>query len=200
MTHRLRNAAAIAMGAALMLSLAACVSVTSAPAGAFKVGTTSYQVTLGQEWSDISQIMLARPKNVRLLSLDGPSLNRLYLTDGLAPGDFLVKPAAKDKPTPTYQKGMSPSELVEFVADSVSALDYQKVETSGLRPTKLAGADGLRFDLKGKTREGLEISGTAAVLDAGGKLYVILYLAPQEHYFQATLPEVEAVMRSADRG
>jgi hypothetical protein len=196
MIKNLRNAAL----AALLLPLAACVSVTSAPAGAFKVGVTGYQVTLGQEWSDISQIMNGRPKNVRLLSLDGPALNRLYLSDGLAPGEFLVKPTAKDKPTPTFQKGMSPTELVEFVADSVSALDYQRVETSGLRPTQLAGADGLRFDIRGKTREGLDVSGTAAVAEGGGKLYVILYLAPQEHYFQATLPEVESVMKSANRG
>ncbi|MFL5294819.1 MAG: hypothetical protein ACJ798_00415 [Phenylobacterium sp.] len=174
--------------------------MTSAPAGAFKVGTTGYQVTLGQEWSDVSQIMNGRPKNVRLLSLDGPALNRLYLSDGLAPGEFLVKPTAKEKPTPTYQKGMSPTELVEFVADSVSALDYQRVETGGLRPTKFAGSQALRFDIKGKTREGLEVAGTAAVAESGGKLYVILYLAPQEHYFQATLPEIEGVMKSASLG
>ena len=196
MTNRLRDAAL----AALLLPLAACATVTSAPAGPFKVGATGYQVTLGEEWSDISQVMNGRPKSVRLLSLDGPALNRLYLSDGLAPGDFLVKPIAKDKPTPTYQKGMSPTELMEFVADSVSALDYQRVETSGVRPTQLAGAEGLRFDIKAKTREGLEVSGTAALAETGGKLYVILYLAPQEHYFQATLPEVEGVMKSARRG
>jgi hypothetical protein len=196
MTQRLRHAAL----AALLLPLAACASVTSAPQGAFKVGTTGYQVTLGREWSDISEIMNGRPKNVRLLSLDGPALNRLYLSDGLAPGEFLVKPTAKDKPTPTYQKGMSPTELVEFVTDSVAALDYQRVETSGLRPTQLAGTEGLRFELKAKTREGLEISGAAVAAEVGGKLYVILYLAPQEHYFQATLPEVESVMKSASRG
>ena len=143
--------------------------------------------------------MVGRPKNVRLLSLDGPALNRLYLTDGLVAGDFLVKPTAKEKPTPTYQKGMAPTELVEFVANSVSALNYERVETSGLRPTKLAGADGLRFDIKAKTHDGLEMAGTAAVAETGGKLYVILYLAPREHYFQATLSEVEAVIGSASR-
>jgi hypothetical protein len=195
MTRILRHAAA----AAVLLLATACATVTSAPAGAFKVGE-GYQVMLGREWSDVSQIMNGRPKNVRLLSVDGPMLNRLYLSDGLAPGEFLVRPTAKEKPTPTYHKGMAPTELVEFVADSVSALDYQRVETTGLRPMKLAGADGLRFDIKAKTREGLEISGAAAVADIGGKLYVVLYLAPQEHYFQATLPEVEAVMTSARRG
>lgn len=193
MTLRLHHAVI----AALLIALAGCASVTSAPAGAFQVGT-GYHVTLQREWSDISQVMAGRPKNVRLLSLDGPMLNRLYLTDGLSPGDFLVKPAAKEKPTPTYQKGMAPTELVEFVANSVSALDYERVETTGLRPTKLAGADGLRFDIKAKTRAGLEIAGTAAVAESAGKLYVILYLAPREHYFQATLTEVEGVIGSAN--
>jgi hypothetical protein len=183
-------------GFGLLLLLGGCAAVADAPAGAFKVGDT-YQVTLGREWSDISKIMVGRPKGVRLLSIDGPWLNRLYLTDGLAPGDFLVKPAAKERPTPTYQKDMSPSELVEFVADSVAALDYERVETTGLRPATMGGAQALRFDIKAMTREGLEIAGTAETAQMGGKLYVILYLAPAEHYYAASLAEVEAVMASA---
>jgi hypothetical protein len=52
------------MGAALMLPLAACVSVTTPRRGAFALEPSSHQVARsGQEWSDISQIMLARPKN-----------------------------------------------------------------------------------------------------------------------------------------
>lgn len=179
--------------------ISACAAITSAPMGAFKIGE-GYQVTLGREWADISNIMYMRPKNVRLLSLDGPYLNRLYLTDGLAPGEFLLKPVAKEKPTPTYQKGLSPTELVELVANSVSALDYQRVETTGLRPVKMAGADGLKFEISAKTREGLDMAGLAEVAEARGKLYVILYLAPQEHYYKATLPEVESIMSSAARG
>lgn len=188
---------AAAIGAAA-LTLAACATVTSAPAGAYTVGT-NYQVTLGQEWSDISNIMVGRPKSVHLLSTDGPLLNRLYLSDGLQPGEFLLKPAAKERPTPTYKKGMAPTELVEFVADSVAALDYQRVETSGLRPAKFAGADGLRFDLAAQTKEGLDIAGTAQAAEIDGKLYVVLYLAPKEHYFAAGLPEVEKIFASARR-
>jgi hypothetical protein len=188
-----------ALVAAAFLTLAACAGVTSAPVGAFQVGQ-GYQVTLGREWSDISNIMTGRPKNVRLLSVDGPLLNRLYLTDGLAPGEFLVKPARKERPTPTYRAGMAATELVEFVADSVSALDYERVETSNLRPARFAGADGVRFDISARTTEGLDIAGTATVAELGGKLYVVLYLAPREHYFQASLPEVEQIIASARRG
>jgi hypothetical protein len=182
------------LAASAALALTACVSVTSAPAGPYKVG--SAQVTLGHEWSDISAIMYARPAKVRLLSMDGPLLNRLYVTDGLAPGEFMVKPMAKERPTPTYRSGMSPTELVEFVSDSVAALDYQRVETDNLRPARFGDGDAFRVDLKAKSKEGLDVSATALIAEKAGKLYVVLYIAPTEHYYAAELPEIETVIGS----
>ena len=182
---------------AVSLALASCATVTDAPAGAYAVGA-DYSVTLTRQWSDVSAIMNARPKKVHLLSIDGPLLNRLYLTEGLAPGDFMVKPTAKDKPTPTYRADLSATEVVEFVANSVSALDYQKVETSNLRPQPFAGGDALRFDIKAQSMDGLNISGSALASESHGKLYVILFLAPSEHYYDDGMSEVEKVMHSAD--
>ncbi|WP_425999105.1 hypothetical protein [Caulobacter sp. DWR1-3-2b1] len=179
---------------AAALALSACVSVTTAPAGAYKVGAS--QVTLGHAWSDISAIMNGRPPKVRLLSMDGPLLNRLYVTDGLAPGEFMVKPVAKERPTPTYRAGMSPSEHIEFVADSMAALDYQRVEVEAPQPARFADARAVRFNLKAKTKEGLDTSATALVAEYKGKLYVVLYIAPTEHYFSTELPEVETVIGS----
>jgi hypothetical protein len=175
--------------------LTGCATVENAPKGDYALG--GYTVTLGQDWSDISNVMTARSPHVKLLSVDGPLLNRLYLTDGLGYGDYMVKPVAKERPTPTYRKGMSPNELLEFVADSVSALDYQRVETHNLRPTALAGSPALRFDITAKTRDGLDISGSAETAEIDGKLYVMLYLAPSEHFYDASLPEVEHVFASA---
>lgn len=180
----------------LALPLAGCAVNSVAPAGAYKM-VKDYSVTLPDAWSDISNMMLNRPPNVRLLSHDGPLLDRLYLTDGLLAGQVMVKAASKEKPTPTYRAGMAPTEMVEFVADSVAALDYQRVATDALRPAKFGEADAIRFDITAKTSEGLDISGTALVSDRGGKLYVILYLAPTEHYYGAYLASVESIMGSA---
>lgn len=185
-----------AIVATLVGLLAACATVANAPAGPYKVGS-GYSVTLGRAWSDISAIMVARPRHVRLLSVDGPLLNRLYLTDGIVAGSFLVKPAAKETPTPTYRAGLSQNELVEFVVDSVAAIGYERPESANLRPAKFGNAEGLRFDLSAKTAEGLDVSGTSLLAESGGKLYVILYVAPTEHYYAATLPEIERVMSSA---
>lgn len=196
MIRSLKKAVVLAALMAAGPILAGCVTVTAAPAGAFQVGS-AYSVTLGHAWNDISQIMVGRPANVRLLSLDGPLLNRLYLTDGLAPGQFLVKPASAEQPTPTYRAGMSSTELVEFVSDSVAALGYQRVETGAISPGPFAGVEGLRIALTAKTSEGLDLSAKAAVAEHGGRLYVILYVAPSEHYFAAHAAEAEAIMSSA---
>jgi hypothetical protein len=192
MRHFIRSTLAVAAFALL----AACATVASAPSGPFKVGE-SYSVTLGRQWSDISKIVVAKPAGVRLLSIDGPQLNRLFLTDGIAAGGYLVKPASREQPTPTYRAGLSQTELVEFVVDSVAALGLERPESADLRPAKFGAVDGLRFELSAKTTEGLDISGTALLAESRGKLHVILFLAPTEHYYAASLAEVNAIMASA---
>lgn len=177
------------------LALSGCAAISSAPAGPLKVGDAS--VTLGREWSNISAIAPNRSKKVVLLSIDGPALNRLYVSDALAPGDFLVRPASKQQPTPVVRADMSASERIEFVADSVAAMDYQRVQVVRPRPAKFDGRSAVRFDLTALTSDGLEISGTALVAESDGRTHVMIYLAPAEYYFSAYLPEVEQVFASA---
>ncbi|MDP2260076.1 MAG: hypothetical protein Q8J89_10210 [Caulobacter sp.] len=180
--------------AAALTLLAGCVSITAVPAGPYAAG--SHSVTLGRTWGDASAFTGA-PKAVKMLTIDGWQLNRLYVIDGLRSGDYIVRPVSKEKPTPRFRTGMTPIEQVELVAESVAAMGYQRVETDGLRPTTVGGADGLRADIAAQTPEGLNISGITQIVETRGRLYVILYLAPAEHYFDATRAEVESIMASA---
>lgn len=185
------------LAAALVaLALAGCATVTAAPAGRFQAGG-GQEMTLGRMWSDISPIMLNRGKKVRVLSIDGPLLNALYVGSGLVPGDNVVRSYVKERPTPLVRSGMSTSERLEFISDSVAAMGYQRVALTHPRAGTLGGAPGVRFDLGSATGDGLEIKGTGVMAEVAGKLYLILYLAPAEHYFQASLPEVEAILASA---
>lgn len=186
------------LAAGALLALGACASISNVPAGPMKVG--SAEVTLGRDWSDISTIMTGSVKKVRVLSIDGPLLNRLYVTDGLSAGEALIKAPSKDKPTPTLRDGMNSSERMEFVADSVAAMGYQRVETQRPRPARFGDAPAVRFDISARTEEGLDVLGTAMAAETGKKSYFVLYLAPAEHYYQASLPEVEKVIASARPG
>jgi hypothetical protein len=174
--------------------LAGCAGITSLPPGPTRVGGT--EITLGRQWSDVSILMPGRSNKVRLLSIDGPLLNRLYVTDGLVPGDYLVKPAHKEQPTPVIRADMTVSERIEFVTDSVVAMDYLRVEASRPRPATLEGQPAVRFDISATSRDGLDVKGSALASEVKGKTYVVIYLAPAEHYYEATLTEAEAIMAS----
>lgn len=193
------NQRLVAVLLTLSLSLVGCAAVTSVPAGPMALGAG--QVTLGRAWSDISLIMPARSKKVHLLSLEGPLLNRLYVTEGMKAGDYMIRPLAKELPTPTVRADMSMSEQIEFLADSVAAMDYIHVETSHPRPVMFGASRGVRIDITAETRDGLEIKGVGTVArDSAGQLYVILYLAPAEYYFDAGLAEVESIIATARAG
>jgi hypothetical protein len=179
---------------AALLTLTACVGIKPVPPGPYASG--GHQITVGRTWTDLG-VIYGSPKAVRMLTIDGPMLNSLFVIDGLAPGEYLIKGASKEKPTPTFRTGMTPVEQVEFLADSLVALGFQRVETDGLRPVKVGDRDGLRVDITAKTAAGLDIGGLAQLAEVNGRLYIILYTAPAEHYFGATRAEVEAVMDSA---
>jgi hypothetical protein len=184
---------------AAALALSGCASAVSrVPAGPLKV--SGARVTLGRDWADVTKLLPNRPKKVLLLSIDGPLLNRLYLSGALSKGDYIVRPAAKERPTPVVREGMSATERIEFVTDSVAAMDYQRVESARPRPATYAGHPAVRFDIDARTGDGLEVSGTALISEIAGKTYVIIYLAPTEHYYATGLPEVEQVMASARPG
>jgi len=181
---------AAALGAAALL--AGCSPITLAPAGAYKVGAGT--VTLDRPWNDISGLWVGRPDKVRLLSLDGPLLNRLYVTDGLVSGDAIVRSPRRETRTPVYADAMSVTEQVEFVGESVTALGYERVATSGVRPVELNGQRAVRFDIEAATGEGLDIRGIGQAAKRDGKLYVAIYLAPAEHYFEAARSSAENAM------
>lgn len=188
----------ILAAAAIALALAGCAAITEEGPGPFTVGK-GQSVTLGRTWADVTALLAKRPKRVRMLSVDGPFLNRLYVTDALAPGDMLVRPLVKEQPTPVVRADMTPTEQIEFVVDSV-ALEHQRVEALDPRPARMGQSEAIRFDLKARTSAGLDMAGTALVAQRAGRLYVLLFLAPAEHYYGALLPEVERVLASARGG
>jgi hypothetical protein len=186
-----RGVLAAALGGAIA---AGCATGAGQVTGAY-MRAGSFNVTFARPWSDITFMLPNRPPNVRMLSVDGPLLNRLYLGD-LLEGESLFRPRDRDTPRPTYRGDMSDTEMVEFVIDCV-AVEYQGPEASALRPQTLAGQPGVRFDFSTRTAEGLDMSGTALVARANNRMNLMIFLAPSEHYYGAMLAEVEALMASA---
>jgi hypothetical protein len=191
MTTR-RGVLAAALGGAVA---AGCASSSSGLRSGAYTSVGTFNISLPREWSDITFMLSNRPRNLRLLSIDGPLLNRLYLAS-LESGESLLRPRDNDTPRPTYRTDMSDTELVEFVVDCV-AVEYQSPAASAIRPQTFAGQPGVRFDLSAQTSEGLNISGTSLVARVNNRLHMLLFLAPSEHYYGAMLPEIETIFAGA---
>jgi hypothetical protein len=175
------------------IALAGCGGAT-AVTGPFKIGS-AYNVNLNKTWSTISLFNLNR--EVKYLTIDGPLLNNFYLTEGLAVGRSMVRAPLKSRPMPIVKRDMSETELAEFVVDTVAAFGYEGVASQNLRPAKFGSADAVRFDLTAKTDAGLNILGTAQVAFVSGKVHVMLFLAPGEHFYPTLLGEVDSIFASA---
>lgn len=184
------------LGAAGAAALAGCAT-GGLVSGAVESGGTTINLT--REWSDITFLLPSpRPRNVKMLSIDGPLLNRLYVAT-LAEGESLLRPRDRDTPRPTFRADMTDSEVVEFIIDCV-AQEYQGPEASALRPQAMGAAIGVRFDIATRTNEGLDISGTALAARVDDKLHLMLFLAPSEHYYGLLAPEVDAMFARATLG
>jgi hypothetical protein len=183
-----------------VLVLSGCASApVLAPKGSFASG--GHKTTLSRDWSDISTVYPLRAKKVQILTIDGMGLNLLFVSDGLTHEDPLMisptKGDSKDAPAPRGKSGMSLSEQIEFVANSVTALDYQKVETANPQPVTISGTKGVRFELTAKTSKGLDFKGLAQAVTKGNHNYYIVYLAPAEHYYDASFKDAVAAMDAA---
>lgn len=191
---RLASRAMRGVAIVALMTISACAGGTLVT-GPFKVGQ-AYNVTLQKTWSSVPLFDLNR--EVKYLTIDGPFLNNFYLTEGLAVGRSVVRTTRKSRPMPVVKTEMSETEMAEFVVDTVAAFGYEGVTSDNLRPAKFGSADAVRFDLSAKTDEGLEIKGISQVAMVGGKLHVMLFLAPGEHFFPTMVGDVEQVFASAD--
>jgi hypothetical protein len=190
-----KNVRKILLVSPLFLMLAGCHTYAVAvKPGPYTVG--SYQVSLDQTWSKLD---IGAPSGLAatVLTFDGLLLNRVYLVDSLEAGKPLVKPVDTQKASPVFRNDMSPTELSEFISDSLAAQDYKNVEVRGLHPQAFGRSDGVRFDISAATSSGLLISGSALAAIVNGKLDAIIYLAPQEYYHDLRQADVERIMQSA---
>ncbi|MEG1452603.1 hypothetical protein [Brevundimonas sp.] len=183
----------IGAAVALMAAVSACVSITEV-SGPLKVGQGTY--TLDRSWNDVTSVT-SQQKGIRLLTLDGPTLNSLYLSEGLKEGQFLARPnSRREKTTPSWRTDMGVLEQVEFVRDSVEAYGFTRVESASPRPVTVSEQRGVRFDLTATTAAGLQIKGFGQLVAKDGAAYVAIYLAPAEHFYPASQASALAAMDS----
>lgn len=177
------------------LSLVACASGPKlAQTGVYKVG--SYSVPLQQDWTAFN-LKTGKGKKAHLLTVDGTTLNSVFLYNDLKEGDSLMKARKKDTPVPTFTPDLSELELVEFLSDSLErGQGLIDVTPTNIEPSSFQGEDAVQFDFSAVTPDGLKVSGQSLLGVVDEKLNILIYMAPSIHYFEKLEDDVSVMIKA----
>jgi hypothetical protein len=132
-------------------------------------------------------------------TLDGPLLDGISFVSGLNSGHYLIRQRkTADQQVPKFRAEMTPPEIAAMLESLYrvrgGAVDFR---TLSLQPRPFLGTNGFQLDYQHLDNDELWRQGRAVGAVINGKLYLILFDAAKSHYYDATLPDFEAVVASA---
>lgn len=176
------------------LLLGACSTYTLVKGERIEV-SEAFSVNPQINWSRL------REGHIDIWTVDGDALQAIRFLDGVRDGHGLLEtPRGGDSEMPPFRKDMTATEIQELVIDTLAKLGGGNVESSNLDPIEFGSEPGFRFDLSFLTTDGLEMDGIVAGAVMDEKLYLILYTAVRQYYFQKYRDPVERLIGSIQTG
>lgn len=178
----------------IILAVTACLPM---PATQEPVGTERRSIagvyTLDPQirWTERTQ------DRFQIWTVNGWFLDQVRFVNGLVSGQTMLKPSG-GRSYPAYSSSMTPGAVAEFVVDTLSAVGFLDVEGKNLRPVPFGSRQGYRFDLTLKSVKSLNMKGLVKGTVIDGELYLIIFIAAEQHYFPAYRHHVEAMFQSIE--
>jgi hypothetical protein len=130
---------------------------------------------------------------------NGPLLDGITFIGALESGQAMAKQKPKDdRKVPVFRADMSPQDLVSMIES------YYRIragatlfEAAGVKPTTFLGKPGMQFDYTYVLTDEVKRRGRSVLAVVNGKLYLMALDGAALHYFDAALPEFEALTASA---
>ncbi len=166
-----------------------------------RVGDDSLAVTPPRQWNKISARLFTDIQDVEDWTQNGPYLDGISFVTGLKDGKALVYQRKRDdRQVPKFRSNMTPPEIAAMVESLYrvrgGAIDFTSVS---LTPRQFLGANGFQYDYEHLDSDEVRRKGRVVGSIIDGKLYMIVYDAARMHYFNASLPDFEAIVSSARR-
>jgi len=166
-----------------------------------RVGDDSVAVTPPREWNRISASLFEDIADVEDWTQNGPYLDGISFVTGLKDGKALVRQRSRDdRQVPKFRSNMTTPEIAAMVESLFrvrgGAVDFK---TISLAPRPFLGANGFQYDFEHLDSDEVWRRGRAVGAVVDGQLYLILFDAARSHYYNASLPDFEAIVISARR-
>jgi hypothetical protein len=106
----------------------------------------------------------------------------------------------EDRQVPKFRSNMTAPEVASMIESLFrvrgGTVDFR---TTSLAPRMFLGANGFQYDFEHLDSDEVRRQGRAVGAIIDGRLYLVLLDATRSHYFGASLPDFEAIVRSARR-
>jgi hypothetical protein len=157
-------------------------------------------VTAPRPWNRTRRLFLFEDiRQVEDWTLNGPLLDGMSFVTGLKNGKSLIRQRrTANQQVPLFRSNMTPPEIAAMIESLYrvrgGAVDFR---TLSLQPRPFLGTNGFQLDYEHLDGDELWRRGRVVGAVINGELYLILLDAAKSHYWDATLPDFEAVVASA---
>ena len=164
-----------------------------------RVGDGSMTVAAPRPWNRHRPILFEDIRQVADWTLNGPLLDGISFVTGLRDGKSLIRQRrSASQQVPIFRSNMTPPEVAGMIESLYrvrgGAVDFR---TLSLKPRPFLGTGGFQLDYEHLDDDELWRRGRAVGAVIDGKLYLILLDAAKAHYYDAALPDFEALVTSA---
>lgn len=165
-----------------------------------QVGDGSLSVAPPRSWNRHRRILFEDVRGVEDWTLNGPLLDGMSFVTGLRSGKSLIRQRRRaSQQVPTFRDNMTPPEIAAMIESLYrvrgGAVDFR---TLSLQPRTFLGKNGFQLDYEHLDEDELWRRGRAVGAVINGELYLILFDAAKSHYYDAALPDFEAIVASAE--
>jgi hypothetical protein len=164
------------------------------------VGDGGMSVVAPRPWNERRRsVLFDDVQSVEDWTLNGPILDGITFVSGMKSGRELIRQRrTADQQVPRFRSDMTPPEIVAMLESLYrvrgGAVDFK---TLSLQPRAFLGANGFQLDYEHLDTDELWRKGRAVGAVINGRLYLILFDAARSHYYNATLPDYESIVASA---
>lgn len=163
------------------------------------VGDGSMTVVPPRPWNRYRSYGFSSVGAVEDWTLNGPLLDGIMFVAGLKGGKAVVyQRRSDDQQVPVFRPDMTPPEIATMIETLFRVRGGTvNFRTLGITPRPFLGASGFQIDFEHLDDDELWRKGRAVGATVNGRLYLLLYDAARSHYYEAALPDFEAIAGSA---
>jgi len=165
-----------------------------------KVGNGNLTVVPPRPWNRHRPQLFEDVAAVEDWTQNGPLLDGITFITGLRSGHFMVRQRrTTEQQVPKFRADMTPPDIAAMLESLYrvrgGAVDFH---TLSIQPRPFLGTNGFQFDYEHLDDDELWRKGRAVGAVINGELYLVMFDAARSHYYDAGLPDFEAIVASAE--